>query len=979
MTLGKLLPALALLLLAPRCHAAETSPADFSNGFKQLSALGLPQLPAGTKWSVLPESLTSGSLSDSALVKDLKGNGWLLPPPDSGKQQVLPMCEVSLTEIDSEEASKTDSPGLLGRMFGGGKKQPSAKSADLAKDIETLCNALEKLAPQLFAEDNYRAKQEEAHFGRFLILAAQIDQSGQPKLANDLATALFLAAPDREPVIDSAINQLATQQLEAATNAFFQSKDWKAYHRATAALIAKFPRGWNNLSAAALLLDPLSKRAAGTPPPAPALAGIQLDPAAVSSVQWMTDEKPTTKTAKQLPPEIEQQLASLPARYRAEYLKQMSLEDDNSIGQTENWLLKKPEDLKENPGISLPTLQLGIAALPVLAALATDSYLTLHPNPESNGYSDDFSSSDDTPVERALQFYASMNRPATRGDLAIHLLKTTLPDPETELYSADPQTVSDLALDFWKSHQHATRDQLALTFLKQGSQEQQAEAAQLLTASSDPANHRALETHILEDGSPVRHITTVQTYVKTRKSAAKPFLTLYIKALRDEVGDGDLKDINDLPWEIRELGKIEPLIKQLESQASGTSPQARAREIATEDPKTARAAIPVFIESLSDLTPRKRLLALLAGAVAADDPEVRTLFIQSMGNYEQEAEVTQAPRVMPAKESKAWKTLLADTRPTPQTISRGISSIGKTVGEMAAIALENNEDPSAFGNFNDTHIITGKSFAEIAIPRATARLASEPIPPLPDASKVSRERLKEIVATAATKPPLEIHPYLKTLSDDERAAWLKWYEEPGDIVIPENIRKLSKIITTRWADHWSFKDTPTVVDLGIGFEVSKTSIETLVQKLSNDAANNSRCFITIYNADFPPGLKILTTKIEPSNTDEGTPIPFNSLSILPPASTTLNQVFNASLDEFQSPDLAPNSQGIIHIMMSGRRGRSSPSVWQIIDGKPVLKTTATTQKDTLAVLEQETSHDDSFSLTLQILSRADAEALKDSE
>lgn len=997
MRLGKSL-VIYCFVLAGFCRAAdEAVTVDFSAGFNQLAALGLPDLPAEAKWSVLPESIADNRENEEEQPNGLKGGGWLFPEEKDQKRQALAMGSVVVADIDPEaEKVEGASSGFLGRMLGGGKKkEPASTDADLAKDVKVLRDGLKELKAlrnggSVFDEDSYEVKQRATTFGRLLIFATQIHQSGDDKLANELVGSLFEIFPNREAIVDAAINRIADQLYSKAIGSFYQTKDWKIYHKEVLALVARFPRGWDKHAAAALLLEPLSRRATGDSPPEIKLEGVPLEPEAVASVKWMTEESSPGKVGPSIPPEIEAQLAGLPAKYRAQYLRAMMNGGGSSFGNSRgNWLLDKPgksEKPKESSDVAEPTLKLGVAALPVLAALLDDSYLTAHPNPQ--GGSGSYYSSDESSTERMLMEYRNMDRPASRGELAKNLLQSTLPDPERENDSADPEVLRDLAVEFWKQHQKDSPDGIAIAFLREGSQEQKNEAAKLLAASSDPAVLKVFEKSVLDDASPAANLMIVRTYLQHRKSAAKPFLDLYVKALREELGDGtNLENHNELPYEIQRMKNIEPLIKQLESQVSGKSPQARAREIAKEDPKSARTAIPEFIKSMSEETPRHRLLALLAGAVAAEDPSVRALFINSIFQLryagQDEPEEESAPsegRTLPPGESQAWETLLADERVLPDATTRRRNEDGKSLGDLAAIALEYSVEPGAMQKLQEASTVTGKDLAVLSLPRAKARLAGQPIPSLPDATKITPARLAEIVSTAGAEAPLEIHPYLKKLTDDERAAWLHWYNDPGELAIPENVAKLKRIITARWTDSWMGKDVPANSEIDVGFEVTKESIEKSVQRLAEDFNARSRLMVSISNAAFPPGLRVAASKIEmptkkpeESNGEEADPFSANSESLHSPRS-----LFRNILNDFKSSDFPQEASGVVFASISGS-DRGSSSFWRIINGKPVMKKSDEDPKDVLTALAETPGDDDQLYLQIQILSRADAEVLNKPE
>ena len=478
----------------------------------------------------------------------------------------------------------------------------------------------------------------------------------------------------------------------------------------------------------------------------------------------------------------------------------------------------------------------------------------------------------------------------------------------------------------------------------------------------------------------------MRAIIPLRKSAAKPFLDRYIKSLRAELATvGSLEDNRDLPWEIRQMKSVEPLIKQLESQVSGQSPQARAREIAREeDPKTAATLIRGLVETLKDAPPRRSLLALLSGAVAAKNPEIRGHFLQTIFMQQAQSRETndaseslKPERKIPSGEAKAWKTLVTDQSEIPSSLANRGTSLGKTLGDFAAIAMDLALNPGEAERFQIACAVTGKDFDAISMPRALARLDGKPVPPLPDPSKVSRDRLAAIVATAATKAPAEIHPYLKTLTDDERATWLVWFRDPGDLTIPDSVRKLNRTVVSRWTDHWYAVDIPESSDIALGFEINRASIHKVIDQLATDVPARSRTVVTMAEADFPPGVKIASTRFDLSEKgqenveeDEEDVDEFSFSGFSP------KQVFDSSARAILADKFPTTATAIIEA--SGRfRESNAASQWAVIDGKPVIQKPSDDAADLLSTLDATAANSEIY-FDLQILSRDDAEILEKS-
>ena len=982
MRLGGWLAGAFFLLITPWCSADEKASAGFASGFEQLAALGIPKLPADAQWSALPADLEQEGSRNLELPKPIKGNAWLLPPSETGKRRSIPLGEIFPVDLDPPPEAAGESPGLLGKIIGSGDKKTPEYGTDLAKDIKTLCAGLENMK-KFDDEDDFRASWNHngaPTFGPLLLFATQLHQIGRPDLANQLALALLNAAPSREVVIDAGINQFGNLLHAKATSEFFETKDWKAYHTTLAALVAKLPRGWDNQTAVAMLLEPLKKRAAGDPPTTPKLDGIEIDRAALDSISWMTAAPSASDAAeKQIPPEVAAQLARLPAGVRARYLQQISGGEESQ--QFGTWLLEMPDSLQEKAGTAAPTVRLGMAALPVLAALLDDFYLVARPNPGSSRSR--YSSSSDDASERMLQAYAELNRPASRADFAKLLLTSTLPDPENEIGSSDAQTLREMTLDFWKQNRNKSREDLAIVFLTEGSSEQKAGAAKILAASANPEHHKALEAHILGEASAASQIAIVQAYLQQRKAAAKPFYDLYVKALREEMANAKNSENNgDIPWELRERNGLDQINKQLEALVSGKSAQARAREIARGDPKEAKAAIPAFLQSLSDTTVHSRLLVLLSGALAAEDPTIRGEFINNtfrLGD-DSESEGTEngkTDRTVQASEAEAWKKLLDDDREIPANANRGQMTDAKTFSQLTAVALEYSVRAESFNELQLAQTITGRSFAELALARATARLAGGAIPLLPDASKVSPTRLAEIVSAAGTKAPLEIHPFLKTLADDERAAWLKWIHSPGDLAVPDNVRKLNHFITRHSEKAMGVRNTPDTFGIDVGFEITGDSLDAKLRSLAATAKDHSRSMLLLTQTGFSPGLEVAVSQWEmPKETN---PQNAGGDAAEDENRDLLSRYFNSLITTLNAEDLPPNAEGAIYGMLSTRSEKSIEKIWWVIDGKLVPQKTEEALPSLSDVLTEKLSTSVPFYFQLQIMSHADARKLKKSE
>ena len=977
--------AAAVMLFAGVSAVAQTKPApDFSAAFEKLVALGIPELPAGAKWSALQQG--GGELGE--LINGMKGSGWLLEPGTGEKKQAILMGSIFPQEVGADGEADEDSPGLLRRILGKDGKPKAPPAADLSKDIKTLCAKIAKLKAPDDLDDfrgGYGSNEASARtLGPLLLFAAQVYRANAKDLANELATAIFQVSLSREPVIDKALDTIGEQSYDRATTAFFETKDWKTYHQTVDALVKKLPRGWENRQAVAIILPALAKRVAGEPPPTPRLEGVEIEPAALQSVAWMLADE-TKPDANSLSPEFQEQLKEVPANMRAKYIEYYLRRESGGSTSFGNWLLD-PEAAEKSAPQMADMVKLGVRALPALAALLDDTYLLTRSNPGNAGYSRSYYSSSSDPFAEALTHYESLTRPATRGDFAKALIMGTLPAGDEGLGSSDAEGLRELAVEFWKQHRNDSREDLALVFLRDGSSEQKIEASQLLAASTDPAKQQAFEKAVLDDPSPITQADIVKTYVAARKGASKAFAEQYLKALRAEVDSGiDFENSRNISYELRQPAQIEAFIKNLQSQVTGQSPQARAKEIAKSPLKEARAAIPSFVESMSKEPPRRLFIALLAGADAAEDVEIRATFLGFLFRADaNEEEKAKSPRSIPADEAKTWQRLLEDQREIPESINRGYVSSGKTIAELAACALEYSMDKSDPESMMPATIAMGKTLGELCYLRARARLDGAPVPPYPDATKVSKERLTEIVGIAAQKQPKEIRPMLLSLTDDERAAWVKWFAEPGDLAVPDSVKQTRSIIVSR--DTSFAKDSPGILGIDVGFDVNEANLRSYLESLAGNIQERSRCFVNISEAPLGPGLQVTSMQEEmpikqPEDGDGEDEDNYSGRR------AGMLKMYNALLPAFENSESPADAEALMQIALYQQGGGPwAENRWYTAgkmkvteaDQDPILPGEITGKaKAPLPALAEVIGSEKRFRLTIQVLSRADAVKIKE--
>lgn len=990
---------LAILMATPASgQQTEPTPApDFSAGFARLAALGLPALDARAQWSTFPNSYGQDNYGDyeaREILKSLKGNGWSLPS-DTGKPLGLPAGAVATVDLSSEALAANAPPrGLLSRIFGGGTRKPAAvPAADLTKDVRALIAALRK---EDDGRDPFSFRSSGTVSGKLLLLATQIHQNGKTALANELAMTVFDLTASRESAVDAAVSILADHAYESAAQAFFSSYDWKAYHRSLTELVAKFPRGWSSREAVAMLLPQLAKQAAGEKPAAPSLPSIPLDPKVLDAIQQLTAKPEVGNSAtddEKLAKLQGVDLASLTPQMRQRVLASLRHQGMQMDHSSSLWLLEPPGKQPVNASPLTKITTLGIQALPALAALVDDPWFTCVPNVNARNGSSYYSSNEDD-AERISRIHARLNRPSTRGELACSLLKSTLPDDSNNSYDSNetaPQALRELALAFWKENQHATRDELAAVFLRDGSPHQVQAAATLLASSADPKAHQAFESHILAADPAIAQFQCVKTYLSARKATAKPFLEAYAKLVRSQATDAADEDnpSNAFSYAIKQAGGTEKILKQLGNLVTGISPLAIAKEIANDKPAEAQAAIQALLDMMKDETPVKRLNVLLEGALAAEDPAIRCRFLEAtygvidtpemsegQGNdLENEKPPPSADRPLPEAEIKIWQQLIADTRKLPKDFGNKT-----TVADLAASALVYSINPEYSRSIASDAPILQKTVSELFRENAAIRLAGKPVPPLPDATRVTPARLRAIITEAGARPAPDIHPYLATLTSDERAAWIAWTLKPGDISVPPSVKDLRLLVIARNENASYFPDVKGAGNIDIGFSVTPANLRAYVNSLAKDINKHSRTTISIQPASFGPGLEVLAQviplpqKAPDTDTDaaEAAEKPDRPDRYQPDARSFFHNAV-------KTLDTQESAEAVILIFLPNRSSQPKSTIWLVEKGKakPVDPEQQTSLDAALQALA-EAPESMPFFIRIQILTKADADIITES-
>ena len=584
--------------------SAEAKTPDFSEGFKRLAALGLPPLDDKAVWVTSKNTRISYQFQRS--LKGFKGNAW---QSGTGKDAIV--VEFGAISTSSGAMAATTKP-------------------DLDKDVATLIEALRKADPQGTESDGilgYRYSPG-GMAAEVFVFAAQLHQTGHTDAANRVATALFDAMPSRENLVDQVVGRIASKAYDEVAEKFFETGDWTAYHRDAAALVEKFPRGWSLREPVAMLLPLLDNRAKGGEVPPVSLSGVEIpEKAAAIAAELLAKPAPVKPGRGGVDPVTAR---DIPQEYRAMYLREMSGRGSSIPDQ---WLINEAPTAAETANPLMKLAALGTDALPALAAVLGDTTLTHRRNLSGRDYDSPFGNLQNGGEDQAAAAFQSLNRPASRGEIARMMLRSALPDPDDSLDGTDDESLKSMAIEFWQAHRNHSREELAVVFLRSGSSNQISSAASVLASAKDEKYHKLFEEHILALDPAYPAFQDVTVYLKSRGKAGKDFFESYAKLIRSQAPDPKDDDnsggFDQNTYMLKEAGGVEKIIKSLAPLVGDKTPRDIALEIARGKPADAEAAIEALAPLLEDLKPLKRLHALLGGASVAADTGVRARFLHA--------------------------------------------------------------------------------------------------------------------------------------------------------------------------------------------------------------------------------------------------------------------------------------------------------------------------------------------------------------
>ncbi len=866
------------VLFAMRGFAQEEAAeaVDYTRGFELLAELGLPGV-AGSEWGKLElnqqgslgmASTRSAQSAFSAFETSPTGNAWKLAAgEDSDRTPVVMAGGTVAMEVSLERKQ-----GFLSRLLRGPQREPpdgpaggTWKESGLASDVATICKALE----------DYRPDPDEAHYsfmgrygvengwGHLLVFASQLHGAGHAEEANRLAALVVAKAPTPKMAVDQAVSVVAEGEFEEVTDDFFESRDWTAYHDGLAGLAEKYPRGWDKAGAVRLLIPKVKARAAEEPAPDPSIEGETLTAEALAAIGTM-GEVPEAESPGKMAARMGVDLAGVPAEFRHQVLRQMMEGGYRGYqsGDRGLWPLKGLPAEEAGQGAVTALCGMKMDGVLALAALATDETLLPRPAGSSRHRSSYYYGSGESPVEQARRIYGQMRRPVSRGELAQAALRPALPDGAGDLDDMPPDELQGYVVEWWREHRNEEPLDLARHYFEEGSEMQRREVAVWLAERGDDRSAALFETVVFEGYSVAGHLPAVEAYLRIRKEKAKAFFDKFAAAIRAEAeaagGTGGSSDPYRRRFEyaMSEEGGVEGLLKKLEIHVAAIEPEEIIADVLAEEIEAGQG-LEILDEMMSGKAEEHAIL-LVGGARRAEETAMRGALLGAVMRIEQQAAAGE-----PGAESAAandWEEFFERTREdlgvllADERELEGGSYGVKHVNELAALVCEGGCGADLTAMWEIWRKMED-AFPPVLLRQARARLAGDEIPPLPDPSRVGRERRRELAEKAAGLDPMEILAMLEAASWDERLAWVEMVGDwEGEM--PESVSRLTRMVT-RVKD-----DLPAgFAEWKTGQEVSAERIEKTVKRIEGDIDANAGAVVVLKPR--PGGLGFELTETAP--------------------------------------------------------------------------------------------------------------------
>ena len=831
-------------LAAPQSDAADApksaqsvTAADYGPAFERLIQLGLPDTKGATyvKLSLhgkgAQELETQGYAQRESFGASLKtkGNAWLLPSTKESEAKAQKgSSNFIYRSFEKVRVQQKERRGGLARLLLGKQKPPKGDSeallgewseVDVSVDAKKILSKIEKHREdgKFFEASRWNYDNSKAQWcAQVLITACQMYRAGHHDEANQIAERLMSLAPEPVVVIDQVVNHLANTEYQLLVHAFLKSKDWKAYQTGTKQLVDRFSRGWKSREGAELLLVHLDNRIKGVKPELKALKGVTIKPEALKIMDgWLDQTEPIIVN----PPQC--------------WLLGMNLAPANTYSYDGSPASNNdPQWMKTLGGMGMD----GFIAL--TAAAADDSLIAttigLGTANYYGGYSNYSSSGNISPARTQ---YAAMTRPCSRGEIARKVILKTLPDSENELSALPSAELQSVAYQWWLQHRSDSSSALAKHFLETGNAGQKIIAVTALIQSNDDIDAKIVETYILGSENISQQHSTVEMYLKARRSKAKSFFAAYSKALKDEVGEAD-KD-NYQNWHIKQAGGVDKYLKKFSVYVDDISAEKIIADMRKGKLKP-KEGMDMFSSVMEAGTFSQHLPELVTIARKLKDPKDLTAMVEALTNraskerrhFKTEKKESEYVASLPAQfeKSKAdWLSLMDEKIQLPKN---NFSFNPTNQAEIVAWTIETIYFPKNQEIIWQLYQVAGvERTRQILVDHIKQVITDGADADFPNPDKVKEAEREKIRKDISSLKPQEIGEYYEKLSLNEKLAWSEILDGFGDKV-PDGVKKMkTMIMKIKWSE------VPDI-DNSIKKKITElTKYQVLDQKLAESMMN----------------------------------------------------------------------------------------------------------------------------------------------
>jgi len=739
-----------LAVQAP-AQGIELSEAQLRDGLSRLAALLAIDVPKNARWVLVSsERGRFGIFSQEEDVFNTEGNAFLFDEKPGVEARIMVMYDGGIYPVKAMKDGGDEDARQMQREF-----RANWKNADAAKDAATAAEWLKKEAKKAGAvqglpdgSDPFGGRSDDEAGAKFaasqqsaLFWAAMLLHIGQDASALSLASAALAGTDEasRKQVLDAFFNRLGDQAYGKIMQDFAKHRDWVKLSTALDELVKKFPLGWQMRDAVRVFHHHAAECA--KLPAAPPLK---------------------TKTA--LPADAQKMLN--------EWLKELEAGKQSPY---DIWTLPplteeggEVETLRNKVETAFPR-SLGLAAVPLLAALLADDTLTLVGLGERGGGFQQrfFGGGGQDKAQRLRNSYQSLHKPPTRAHLAWSALERVLPQ---DLHRSDLADLTEAIPDILAWHasvKDTAPADLALAYIESGQDDESILAHAI--ATDDPKKLARLEGAMLESVS-IWDLNRLEPFVtKLGPQHGPSFLTKVRQKL-----EGDLSRYqDDDSQQERQRKQMESGLKRLEAAAKGEkkTPDMQALlavladydpEAGDEDQYVVQEAFQQFPKVTQKLAAPVRIESIVKALPAFKSPQ----FASQMIEFAFEGDGEKMPTLKPEEH----KAVLEATKPHWQKILEA-ESTDENRRLQAQSVFRLQELANVGSDFPLFDLLPlGERGDKIIRQRGLAILAGQNPEPLPNPKAITPEQRDKLLAEWGAKSPADIVTGLGTLELDKLLA-----------------------------------------------------------------------------------------------------------------------------------------------------------------------------------------------------------------